>query len=240
MNSLGLTKEFDPLTKEPSNSKRFYLGLPILFYFGLLMPLLLVCPFLPMKTWTNLDPFSRIIGVIVWLLIAPRLLNRDEGFLKGQDWKFERTNVLFGILSGFVLLSIVLGFASFFDMSKLKSSIPNSQACVVLLFLTNSFVTPFCEELMWRGILWNRLSKARSQMGVLIITSVAFGLAHLVIDFSFVRIPTLILFGFGCGLVRMRWGLSASYATHAVANLLAGFWLFFPTVSHKIQMFLGF
>ena len=241
MNTTASTAKIDQNKSGSRFSKRFYFGMPLFFYLSLIVPLILMCPFFPEQMWVNFDPFSRIVGVVAWLLIVPRFLQPHERFFSAKLWKFNRTNVLYGIFSGLVLLPLFLGFASLFDLSKLvtRMATPSWPASVALLFFVNSFVTPFCEELIWRGILWDRLAKSRGLIAALLITSTGFGLAHILTDFSFVRIPAIVVFGLGCGLVRMRWGLGAAYATHATCNLLAGAWVFFPTLSQKILMFLG-
>lgn len=241
MNSTVLATDSLQLQSEKKGSKRFYIGLPLLFYFGSIIPMLFLVPFYSLEMLTNLDPYCRLIGVAIWLIVGHRLLRPGEAFVKGQDWKLERKNIIFGILSGLVLLPVFLGFASLFDMSKLISrvSFPDWISSLILLWLVNSFVTPLGEELLWRGILWNRLAKNRSQIVTLILTSVAFGLAHIITDGTYVRVPAIILFGLACGLVRMRWGLTACYATHAVANFFAGAMAFFPGHWQKVMMFLG-
>jgi uncharacterized protein len=85
---------------------------------------------------------------------------------------------------------------------------------VVLAILSVSIVQQgFPEELLWRGHLWDLLSDSLSPRMVLILTSVFFGLLHIVSGSGAANLGERLLYivmavalGFACGAARARTG----------------------------------
>jgi membrane protease YdiL (CAAX protease family) len=82
----------------------------------------------------------------------------------------------------------------------------------VLAILSVSIVQQgFPEELLWRGHLYDLLSDSFSQRTVLVLTSVTFGLLHVITGGAgsiagLLRIAMAMALGFACGAARVRTG----------------------------------
>ena len=131
-----------------------YIGIICLFYLGIQIVTVISIIFFPTVHAANVDPYARIIGVVAWLLITPKLLKPNEEFLNPKSWNFSKKNLCFGILGGLITLTVSLGFAAL-TMDENSKAIDRSAmapSALIVLFLVNSFLTPFCEEIMWRGV----------------------------------------------------------------------------------------
>lgn len=106
----------------------------------------------------------------------------------------------------------------------------------VLLLLYSAVITPVYEELLFRGYIWNRISKVYSnRWAVYVLVTILFGLWHLVyIDsiayrvsdglFSIMvwKVITAVCFGIVLGAVRMKSdNCFASMLVHGALNLFA-------------------
>ena len=106
----------------------------------------------------------------------------------------------------------------------------------VILLLYSAVITPVYEELLFRGYIWNRISKVYSnRWAVYVLVTILFGLWHLVyIDsiayrvsdglFSIMvwKVITAVCFGIVLGAVRMKSdNCFASMLVHGALNLFA-------------------
>jgi membrane protease YdiL (CAAX protease family) len=106
----------------------------------------------------------------------------------------------------------------------LRAPWPVALAVLVAVVL----VAPFCEEVLYRGLLWGALEKLGAGPWLaFVITTVVFAFAH----FELVRAPLLFVIAIPIGLARLITGrLGASIAAHAVNNLLPGIALYLMLV----------
>lgn len=103
----------------------------------------------------------------------------------------------------------------------------------------------FPEELLWRGDLYGRLSETMSRGRVLLITSVVFGLLHIVsqsqaesLGERMLYILQAVALGFACGAARERTGaLWAAVGVHWGLHL-AGRFFFTEAVDYPVQLLL--
>ncbi|MBC3190761.1 CPBP family intramembrane metalloprotease [Pseudonocardia sp. C8] len=81
-------------------------------------------------------------------------------------------------------------------------------------------VAPVCEEVVYRGLLWNAVAKWISRPWlVYLVTTAVFALAHL----ELLRAPLLFVVALPLGVARLLTGrLTASIVAHAVNNFLPG------------------
>jgi membrane protease YdiL (CAAX protease family) len=81
-------------------------------------------------------------------------------------------------------------------------------------------LAPFCEEVVYRGLLWGALERyALPRWVPFVVTTLLFALAH----FEFTRTPLLFVVALPIALARLRTGrLVASVVAHQVNNLLPG------------------
>lgn len=82
------------------------------------------------------------------------------------------------------------------------------------------FVAPFCEEVVYRGLLWGAVERlGANRFWTLAVTTVVFALAH----FEFVRTPLLLVVAIPIGIARVITGrLPAGIIAHQINNLLPG------------------
>ena len=81
-------------------------------------------------------------------------------------------------------------------------------------------VAPICEEIVYRGLLWNAVAKWIAHPWiVLVVATAVFAIAHL----EFLRAPLLFVVALPLGVARLLTGrLAASIVAHAVNNFLPG------------------
>jgi uncharacterized protein len=93
-----------------------------------------------------------------------------------------------------------------------------SPVAAVTAFLVVWLVTPLCEEVIFRGVLWRALEHWRWNRWVIFaVTSVVFSVAHL----ELLRTPLLLVVSIPLGLARMVTGnLLAGIVVHQVNNFL--------------------
>lgn len=92
-------------------------------------------------------------------------------------------------------------------------------AWAVIVFAVVVVVAPFCEEIVYRGLLWGAVDRRWGRWPALIVTTVVFAVAH----FEWTRAPLLLVVALPIGLARLYGGnLAASIVAHQVTNLLPG------------------
>ncbi|MEQ3554836.1 type II CAAX endopeptidase family protein [Pseudonocardia nematodicida] len=81
-------------------------------------------------------------------------------------------------------------------------------------------IAPVCEEIVYRGLLWNAVAKwVANRWVVFLITTAVFAIAH----FEFLRAPLLFVVALPLGIARILTGrVTASIVAHAVNNFLPG------------------
>lgn len=97
----------------------------------------------------------------------------------------------------------------------LRASWPWAMAVFVVVV----FVAPLCEEIVYRGLLWEAVDRRWGRWVALVVTTVVFALAHL----EFTRAPLLVVVTIPIALARLYSdGVLASIVAHQVTNLLPG------------------
>ena len=95
---------------------------------------------------------------------------------------------------------------------------------LAVLVVTAVLIAPVIEELFFRGLLLRSLQRRFSAVAAVAISGLAFGLAHVVFDWSGAGpvLPALVALGMISGIFAVRTGnLSRSILLHAGFNLLA-------------------
>lgn len=94
----------------------------------------------------------------------------------------------------------------------------------IAVFLIVAFVAPFCEEVVYRGLLWGALEQRWGRWIALTVSTVVFALAH----FEPTRTPLLLVVAIPIALARLYSGsLLASIVAHQVTNMLPGIVMMF-------------
>jgi membrane protease YdiL (CAAX protease family) len=90
---------------------------------------------------------------------------------------------------------------------------------VVLFTLAHGIVVPVNKELAWRGIVQSVLVRAEGVTTGIVITAVLHTAKHALVDVSLAPVPTVLVLALVLGVVRHRWGTTASTVVHLVVNL---------------------
>jgi len=113
-------------------------------------------------------------------------------------------------------------------LSGLRASWPVALAIMLAVVI----VAPFCEEVLYRGLLWGAVEKLGAGPWLAFgITTVVFAFAHL----ELVRAPLLLVISIPIGLARLITGrLAASIVAHQFNNLLPGVALFLMLIGIEL------
>jgi len=141
-----------------------------------------------------------------------------------------RRDVVVGVACGFaglvitipasVLYVAIVGADATSAVGEALGGIRATPALAVLIFVLVVFVAPFCEEVVYRGLLWGAVERlGANRWWALGITTLVFALAHL----EFTRTPLLLVVAIPIGIARVITGrLPAGVIAHQINNLLPG------------------
>ncbi|MDY6995387.1 MAG: CPBP family intramembrane glutamic endopeptidase [Actinomycetota bacterium] len=146
------------------------------------------------------------------------------------SWRAAGVGLLFGGLG--LLLTIpaatlwvwVVGEDANSAAGEVFGDIRGSWAWAVAVFVAVVLIAPFCEEIVYRGLLWGAVEQRWGRWVALAVTTVVFAVAHL----EWTRIPLLLVVAIPIGLARLyATNLTAAIVAHQVTNLLPGLVLMF-------------
>ncbi len=146
------------------------------------------------------------------------------------SWRAAGVGLLFGIGGLFVTIPAavlwvsVVGEDANSAAGEVFGDIRSTWAWAIVVFLVVVVVAPICEEIVYRGLLWDAVDQRWGRWIALIVTTVVFSVAHL----EWTRIPLLLVVAIPIGLARLfTANLPASMIAHMVTNLLPGLLLMF-------------
>ncbi|WP_158599372.1 CPBP family intramembrane glutamic endopeptidase [Halobellus sp. Atlit-38R] len=173
---------------------------------------------------------ATVVGFPVATLFAVQY-GRRVG-IDRDDWDYRTTvhTVGIGLTGGLLTVLAVQG------VGLLVTSVAGTDAAVTtfgflladleagvwvlaLFALAHGIVAPVTEELAWRGVVQTALVESWGPTVGIAVTAVLFTAKHVVLDASLARLPTVLVLAVALGLVRHRWGATASTVVHAVVNL---------------------
>jgi len=166
------------------------------------------------------------VGLWIGLVGAPILASRraGSGSLARDFGLWARPTdalcVLVGVGAQYAVVPLVTLFASRDDIEKPVHKItdPVHGAGFVALALVVVVGVPIVEELFFRGLLLRGIQRELNAPAAIVISAVAFGLAH----YELVQLPALIVLGLVLGWLAVRTGrLGPSIWAHAAFNGLA-------------------
>ncbi|MFC7250920.1 type II CAAX prenyl endopeptidase Rce1 family protein [Halomicroarcula sp. GCM10025324] len=173
---------------------------------------------------------ATLVGFPVAALFAVRYGHRVD--IDHSDWEYvtDSRAVSLGFLAGaFTVLTVYgIGFVNAMlggtetavaAFGFLLSDLEAGLWVVVLFALAHGLIAPVTEELAWRGIVQTALVRGEGVTTGIIITAVIFTAKHALLDVSLVRVPTILVLALVLGIVRHRWGTTASTVVHMVVNL---------------------
>ena len=140
-----------------------------------------------------------------------------------SDWvpikKIKFTTVLYIVLFMVLfsplitLFNLISQLFTTNEVAQLSVELMDMPMIASVLFI--GFVGPFCEEFVFRGVIFHGLKKSGRVLGAAIITGVFFGLLHLNINQMFYAIPMGIAFSL---LVEATGSILGSFTAHATIN----------------------
>ncbi|MFC4945375.1 CPBP family intramembrane glutamic endopeptidase [Pseudonocardia sp. GCM10023141] len=161
-------------------------------------------------------------------ILITRLRGNGPRIDLGLEWRWR--DVGMGLAFGFggMLVSIpvsivyvsIVGQDTNSAVGEVFGEVRAAPPMAVLVLLIVVLLAPFCEEVVYRGLLWGGIERLGANRWVtLAVTTLLFALAH----FEFERTPVLLIVAIPIGLARVFTGrLLASIVAHQVNNLLPG------------------
>lgn len=180
-----------------------------------------------------LDLVAVALTVLLLGLLFRRRIRRE-----GLSWRalgyarLTRPVVVAGLAAGGLLLIIVGDVTQPVDLFLFPGGTKRGAdllrmlreagiLAAALLLPLNGVLGPVLEEFAWRGYVQTRLIEGLGVRNGLALTAVLFAAKHVVVDLSAFRLTSLLVFSFAVGLIRIRWGTTATTIAHVVLNLVA-------------------
>jgi membrane protease YdiL (CAAX protease family) len=230
----------------------FLLAEAVFLLTSLLVPMVAVVPYV-LRDPNAVDDGARLPGpVLVAALVIPPLVAaavallatklRGNGPVVDLRLKFGWRDVGIGMACGVagLLLTIPVSLLWVFwvgqdnatsAVGKVFDGMQMPLALAVLVFLDVWLVTPICEEILYRGLLWGAMERHEwNRWLILGVTTVVFAVAH----FEPTRAPLLLVIGLPIGVARMISGkLAAPVIAHQFNNFLPALGLMLLLLGHS-------
>lgn len=146
------------------------------------------------------------------------------------SWRAAGLGVIFGVAGLFVtipaslLWTQIVGEGANSAAGEVFGATRGAWGWAVAVFVLIAIVAPVCEEILYRGLLWDAVDQRWGRWVAFGVTTVVFSIAHL----ELTRTPLLLVVAIPIGLARLYTdNLSASIAAHQVTNLLPALVLMF-------------
>jgi uncharacterized protein len=176
---------------------------------------------LPMVTVALAVP--TMTAALLAVLITVRRGNGPRTDLRLRwSWRGVRLGLMFGIGGLLVALPasrVYIKVAGAHASSAVGAAFAGVRAgwpAAVAVFLVVAIVAPFCEEIVYRGLLWGAVERRWGRWVALAVTTVIFAVAHL----EFTRFALLLVVAIPVALARLYSGnLTAAIIAHQATNL---------------------
>jgi uncharacterized protein len=147
----------------------------------------------------------------------------------GWSWRDVGLGLAFGagglalVLPASIVYIALFGPETTSSVGEAFGDLRAGPALAVTVLILVVFVAPFCEEVVYRGLLWGAVEKLSGRRWVAFaVTTLLFALAH----FEYPRVYLLLVITIPIALVRVYTGrLLASIIVHQFNNLLPGIML---------------
>ena len=181
---------------------------------------------LPVSEMVLVVAMPTLLAAGVAILITTLRGNGPRIDLKLQwTWRSAGLGLLFGgagllfTLPAALLWVWIVGEDANSAAGEVFGGTRSNWAWAVVVFVVIVFVAPFCEEIVYRGLLWGAVDRRWGRWVALAVTTVVFAIAHL----EWTRAPLLLVVALPSGLARLYAdNLTASIVAHQVTNLLPG------------------
>jgi membrane protease YdiL (CAAX protease family) len=160
-------------------------------------------------------------------LLITRLRGNGPRIDLGLEW--TRRDVGLGLAFGFGGLALtipasivyiaIVGEDATSAVGEVFAGIRAGPALAALVLAIVVFVVPFCEEILYRGLLWGGIEKLAGRWVAFVASTLLFAVAH----FELTRTPLLLVVAIPIAIARLYTGrLPASIIAHQINNLAPG------------------
>ena len=176
---------------------------------------------------------------MIWALVITEIFLLGLLWLylrKGDRWsavhldRWSRSSLINTIGTAAVLIGLGLAFNRAYgeyvvpnievqaELRRLFAAIPDTLPNSILLFVTIAVVAPLLEEILFRGLLQNALSKRLPVWAAIALSALVFGAMHM----DFYAMPPLLLMGAIFGVIyHLTGSLRVTIVLHMVNNAAA-------------------
>lgn len=206
--------------------KIWYIAYPFLYYYAIM---LVVMALIQWVLGTANDKFvlCQMISSIVTLFFMIPVYLQDMAFLGQAKEKFHMTKEKLLHILAAVVIALCIGTAinNMISMTPLVQSAGYKEAnegfygsTLALELVSSALFTPILEELVFRGIIFNRLKNILEKPAAVLLSTLIFASVH----FNIVQFIYALLLGIVLALLMERAGnVYAAMAGHMAVNALA-------------------
>ncbi|AWI05417.1 CPBP family intramembrane glutamic endopeptidase [Clostridium drakei] len=168
------------------------------------------------------------LGVLVWFMLKLRKVSYDvKNEINGLKTDLNIKDTMFSII---INITVSIGFViivvcalksispSFINglLEELNKNDSNSLYSIIINGITASFIAPIVEELIFRGVILNRLKIKMGIKKAVIISSILFGMIHYELG-----ILSAIVFGICMSLIYLKTkNIFVTIAIHIINNFM--------------------
>lgn len=124
-----------------------------------------------------IDSKTIIISLIIFAIFLPIFLSIYKKYI--AKTKFKIKNIFIPILFG-ISISLIYNilFSNINNLMHFTSNYDDNKVNIYILILTSGIIGPILEELLFRGIVYNKLKEFNKPMKSIILTSIIFSIFH--------------------------------------------------------------
>jgi membrane protease YdiL (CAAX protease family) len=170
-------------------------------------------------------------------LLITRVRGNGPRIDLGLEW--TRRDVGLGLAFGFGGLALtipasivyiaIVGEDATSAVGEVFAGIRAGPALAALVLVIVVLVVPFCEEILYRGLLWGGIEKLAGRWVAFVASTLLFAVAH----FELTRTPLLLVVAIPIAIARLYTGrLPASIIAHQINNLAPGIVLVLGLLGH--------
>lgn len=124
-----------------------------------------------------IDSKTILILLITLFIFLPLLYFNYKKYIKPSNFKIK--DIFIPILFG-VSISIIYNIV-FYNLNNIihfTNNFDGSNLPIIVLFISSGIIGPILEELLFRGIVYNKLKEFNKPMKSIVLTSIIFGVIH--------------------------------------------------------------
>ena len=170
-----------------------------------------------------LSKYSVLIMIIILIIFVPILLKKYQIYKKQSSFAFKNklSTIFLGASLAIILNIIIFRINSIINITDRYNNLNNER--LLFSILSSGILGPIIEELIFRGIVYNRLKEITNIKASMIISTIIFALFH----FELSQIFYAFLMGYLFVNVYEYYGtLKASIIAHMSANIVVTLFIY--------------